>query len=245
MNGNGLDIISIIFLGVAVVIFLYLRSILGSRTGNEHQHYDPFGSDKAENTPQRDVNQDHDNVVTMPDRREAEDTAPQTQEVDVSEKIKKFAQESSDLGDGLTEIANADQTFDPDQFMEGAEIAYEMIISSFSEGDKRTLKRLLAKDVFAGFSDAIDQREAQNQTMTTQFVGFEKVSMLEAGLEDKQAEITVKFKSSLIRYIQGQDGDIVEGDEKAIEKITDIWTFSRSVSGRDPNWKLISTKSES
>ena len=245
MNGNGLDIISIIFLGVAVVIFLYLRSILGSRTGNEHQHYDPFGSDKAENTPQRDVNQDHDNVVTMPDRREAEDTAPQTQEIDVSEKIKKFAQESSDLGDGLTQIANADQTFDPDQFMEGAEIAYEMIISSFSEGDKRTLKRLLAKDVFAGFSDAIDQREAQNQTMTTQFVGFEKVSMLEAGLEDKQAEITVKFKSSLIRYIQGQDGDIVEGDEKAIEKITDIWTFSRSVSGRDPNWKLISTKSES
>ena len=245
MNGNGLDIISIIFLGVAVVIFLYLRSILGSRTGNEHQHYDPFGSDKAENTSQRDVNQDHDNVVTMPDRREAEDTAHQTQEIDVSEKIKKFAQESSDLGDGLTQIANADQTFDPDQFMEGAEIAYEMIISSFSEGDKRTLKRLLAKDVFAGFSDAIDQREAQNQTMTTQFVGFEKVSMLEAGLEDKQAEITVKFKSSLIRYIQGQDGDIVEGDEKAIEKITDIWTFSRSVSGRDPNWKLISTKSES
>ena len=245
MNGNGLDIISIIFLGVAVVIFLYLRSILGSRTGNEHQHYDPFGSDKAENTSQRDVNQDHDNVVTMPDRREAEDTAHQTQEIDVSEKIKKFAQESSDLGDGLTQIANADQTFDPDQFMEGAEIAYEMIISSFSEGDKRTLKRLLAKDVYAGFSDAIDQREAQNQTMTTQFVGFEKVSMLEAGLEDKQAEITVKFKSSLIRYIQGQDGDIVEGDEKAIEKITDIWTFSRSVSGRDPNWKLISTKSES
>ncbi len=247
MNGNGLDIISIIFLGVAVVIFLYLRSILGSRTGNEHQHYDPFGSDKSENTPprDRDTNQDHDNVVTMPDRRDTEETMQQTQEVDVSEKIKKYAKDSSDLGDGLTEIANADQTFDPDQFMEGAEVAYEMIISSFSEGDKRTLKRLLAKDVYAGFSDAIDQRDAQNQTMTTQFVGFEKVSMLEAGLEDKQAEITVKFKSSLIRYIQGQDGAVVEGDEKAIEKITDIWTFSRPVSGRDPNWKLISTKSES
>ena len=69
--------------------------------------------------------------------------------------------------------------------------------------------------------------------------------MLEAEIENKQSEITVKFKSSLIRTVYGSEGEIIEGDEKEIDKVTDIWTFARAANGRDPNWKLIATESES
>jgi len=245
---NGLDIVSVIFLGIAVVIFLYLRSILGSRTGNEQQPFDPYSNDNSDNMPNRDQatgrGNDHDNVINMPDQPGAPGNNPPIPEINMDDQIAKYAQEGSELSEGLNQIADRDQSFDPEQFMVGAERAYEMIIEAFAQGDTRLLKRLLAKDVYAGFSQAIDERKEKGQSMTTQFVGFDKVTMLEAEIEDKQAEITVKFKSSLIRYITQDDGTVIEGDEKNIEKITDIWTFSRPVSGRDPNWKLVSTKSE-
>lgn len=241
MNSNGLDIVSVIFLGIAVVIFLYLRSILGSRTGNEP----PYNQDHPDNVTTRQRTQHEDNVVSMSDRRENDEQAAPVPQFDINDQVKKFAEPGTELFDSLLEINKKDNSFDPDQFMQGAERAYEMIISAFSQGEKPLLKRLLAKDVYNGFSQAIDDRQANNQTMETQFVGFEKVTLLEAGIEEKQAEITVKFKSSLIRYIEDSTGDIIEGDDKAIEKITDIWTFARNINGRDPNWKLISTKSES
>lgn len=248
MNSNGLDIVSVIFLGIAVVVFLYLRSILGSRTGNERQPSDPYNRENTEKGTGHSPAREHDNVVTMPERPGGE-SMPQGQHMrpkpDITEQIKKFADDGTSLSDGLSDIANADEEFDPEEFMAGAERAYEMIITAYSDGDKRTLRRLLAKDVYTGFSEAIDEREAEGQQMTTQFVGFDKITMLEAELEDRTAEITVKFKTSLIRYITDADGTIIDGDEKLIEKITDIWTFARTAGGRDPNWKLISTESES
>ena len=238
MDNNGLDIVSVIFLGIAVVIFLYLRSILGSRTGNERP-YNPDTSDQTQS--KRD-----DNVVSMPTHhRENREQAPEQPEVDIDEQIRKYAEDDTVLSTGLHEIANADKNFDPEQFMQGAERAYEMIITAFSEGDKRTLKKLLAKDVLTGFSAAIDEREGKGQSMATQFIGFDKATMLEAEIENKQSEITVKFKSSLIRTVYGSEGEIIEGDEKEIDKVTDIWTFARAANGRDPNWKLIATESES
>lgn len=249
MNSNGLDIVSVIFLGVAVVIFLYLRSILGTRTGNERQPTDPYNRENNDKGPIHGNQQPDDNVVMMPDRGTAEHPAPggayQQQKPDISDQIEKYAEHGSPLSEGLSEIANADKDFDPEEFMQGAERAYEMIIGAYSDGDKRTLKRLLAKDVYQGFSEAIDAREAEGHMMTTQFVGFDKITMLEAVVEDRMAEITVKFKSSLIRYVSDKEDNIIEGDDKIIEKITDIWTFSRNINGRDPNWKLISTESES
>jgi predicted lipid-binding transport protein (Tim44 family) len=238
MDNNGLDIVSVIFLGIAVVIFLYLRSILGSRTGNERP-YNPDTSDQTQS--KRD-----DNVVSMPTHhRENREQAPEQPEVDIDEQIRKYAEDETVLSTGLHEIANADKNVDPEQFMQGAERAYEMIITAFSEGDKRTLKKLLAKDVLTGFTAAIDERESKGHSMSTQFIGFDKATMLEAEIENKQSEITVKFKSSLIRTVYGSEGEIIEGDEKEIDKVTDIWTFARAANGRDPNWKLIATESES
>ncbi|GJM01122.1 MAG: calcium-binding protein [Methyloligella sp.] len=238
MDNNGLDIVSVIFLGIAVVIFLYLRSILGSRTGNERP-YNPDTSDQTQS--KRD-----DNVVSMPTHhRENREPVHEQPEIDIAEQIRKYAEDDTVLSTGLHEIANADKNFDPEQFMQGAERAYEMIITAFSEGDKRTLKKLLAKDVLTGFSAAIDEREGKGQSMATQFIGFDKATMLEAEIENKQSEITVKFKSSLIRTVYGSEGEIIEGDEKEIDKVTDIWTFARAANGRDPNWKLIATESES
>lgn len=246
MNSNGMDIISLIFLGIAVLIFLYLRSILGRRTGNERTHYDPYSNENHDQANNRRKSGDNDNVVPMPGRSlpdEAHGEEPFIK--DIAAEIEKFAPQDSQLSKQLFKLADADGSFDPTSFMQGAERAYETIITAFSEGNKRMLKKLLARDVYNRFAEAIDDRESQGQTMSTSFVSFDDVSMLDAELENKQAEITVKFKTSLIRILRGADGAIVDGDESNIDKITDIWTFARNIAARDPNWKLVATQSES
>lgn len=246
MNSNGMDIISLIFLGIAVLIFLYLRSILGRRTGNERTHYDPYNQDDRKSKEIPTKTNDNDNVVQMPEQRSSPEFREPPQPVrDIKAEIGKFAEAGTPLNKGLLNIADVDEEFDPTSFMQGAERAYEMIITDFAEGNKRSLKKLLARDVYNRFAESIDSREKAGETMSTSFIGFDKVTMLEADLNGKQAEITIKFKSSLVRSVHNREGEVIDGDETNIEKITDIWTFGRNASSRDPNWKLIATDSES
>ena len=249
------DIFNLIFLAIAVIIFLRLRSVLGRRTGNERPPYDPYSPHEGKNTKDNQDGQNDtasrpsstDNVVPLPnvhqgEREPVEQAAPG---FDIIEQIRKFTDDDTPLSRGLLAIANRDTKFDPEHFMTGAEAAYEIIITAFSGGDKKQLKKLLSAEVYEGFAGAIDQRKKVGQTMQTAFVGSEQPKMLDAVLDRNFAEITVKYKSSLIRSIYDSEKNLIEGDERDIEKVTDIWTFGRDISKRDPNWKLISTETES
>ncbi len=245
MNSNGMDIISLIFLGIAVLIFLYLRSILGRRTGNERTPYDPYSNENPDPANRERGARDNDNIVPMPGRNLPEDMLHDQPRVkDIAAEIGKFADADSELSKQLFKVADADESFDPSEFIKGAERAYETIIMAFSDGNKRMLKKLLARDVYSRFAEAIDDRVSKGETMSTSFVSFDDVAMTDADIDNKQAEITVRFKTSLIRTLRGEDGSIVDGHETRIDKITDLWTFARNIAVRDPNWKLIATESE-
>ena len=242
MNGP-IDIFTLISLVVAVVVILKLRSTLGRKTGDEQSRYDryttPDSSDKSNGAAR------NGKVVTLP-RRGGEDHAmlAELSEKTVEEQesqIKKFTTDKK-LADGLITVFRADKSFMPEEFVNGAKMAYELIVNSFAEGNRKTLKGLLSRDVFDGFSGAIADRESRNEKIDQNFVGISKADILDAELVDNSAQITVKFVSELISATLNRSGAVISGDPNAISEVTDVWTFARDVNSRDPNWKLIATQ---
>ena len=235
------SIYNIIFLVIAVVIFLRLRSVLGKRTGNERPPFDPYSTRDTE-TP----SSAGDKVITLPRRTkdgEGDDLPPPVDVTDDDERLSKVAPKGSALEAAMKQILTADRSFDPEQFLGGAKSAYEMIVTAFAEGDRRTLKQLLSRDVFDGFVGAITDREGRGETVESTFIGIDKAEIIEAEMRGRTASVTVRFVSQLISATRDKDGEVVEGDPNSISDVTDIWTFSRDTSSRDPNWKLIATES--
>jgi predicted lipid-binding transport protein (Tim44 family) len=232
------DIYTIIFLALAVFIFLRLRSVLGQRTGRERPPYDPFSArDAVRNTPR-------DNVVTLPPR--PAETAPKTGETveagEPADRWKGVVPPGSTIASGLDAIAAAEKGFDAQHFLVGARAAYEMIVTAYAEGDRRALKNLLDKPVFEGFEAAMREREARGETAETRFVSIDAAEITGAELRGKNAQITVRFVSQLISVTRDRSGNVVDGSPDKVTEVTDVWTFAREVSARDPNWKLVATE---
>ncbi|MCW5696965.1 MAG: Tim44 domain-containing protein [Bauldia sp.] len=236
---NGFDPYTIIFLVLAVVIILRLRSVLGRRTGNERPPFDPF----RRNEP---VRRSGDKVITLPPRsgREIEAAVtPQNAAADAEVKVKEIAAPGSPLEASLKALLAADPGFDPKGFLEGAKGAYEMIVTAFAEGDRKTLRMLLSRDVYDGFVAAISERESRNETIDFKFVGISKAEITDAAVKGRTAHVTVRFNSELISATKDKDGTVIDGDEVKVSEVTDIWTFAHDIGARDPNWKLVATES--
>ena len=139
------DIYTIIFLALAVFIFLRLRSVLGQRTGRERPPYDPYS---ARDTVRPSTN---DNVVALPGRGGEGPTKPAEPAEPPAERWKGIAEAGSAVAAGLDAIARDDRSFDAKEFVSGASKAYEMIVVAFAAGDRRTLKNLLSREVYDGF----------------------------------------------------------------------------------------------
>lgn len=239
-----MDPVSLIFLVIAVVLFMRLRNILGTRTGHEEQPDDRYYRDdrhKQDNQdPSRAPTADDvgDNVISLPNRAEAE----QANEEKKQEQLEKIAPSGSALNSALVQLMAVDKNFDPQGFLSGAKVAYEMVVTAFAQGDRKTLKKLLATDVFNGFVAAIEERESLDHRVDFTFVGIDKASILEAEVTNKESMITVRFVSSITSCTKDDIGHVIEGDPNAVEEVTDIWTFSRTIASRNPNWKLVATE---
>jgi predicted lipid-binding transport protein (Tim44 family) len=237
MNGF-LDIYTVIFLAIAVLIFLRLRNVLGRRTGNERPPFDPYS--RREPAP---GSTGDDNVIGLPRRQAGRDVAAAEIEANAEEHIKTIAPEGSTLNEALRAIASADRSFDPETFLTGAKAAYEMIVTAFAQGDRKTLKQLLSREVYDGFVSAIGERESRGETIEFRFVGIDKAEITGAALKGSSAHVTVKFLSKLISATHDKSGEVIDGDPIHVGDVTDIWTFAREVNSRDPNWKLVATES--
>ncbi len=230
------DITTIIFLAIAVVVFIRLRSVLGRRTGTERPPFDPYS--RREPLP----GAGNEKVIDLPRRAGSAPVAPESTAAISPDRLKKFAPEGSPVHEGLKAIIAADATFDPKEFLDGAKAAYEMIVTAFAEGDRRTLKQLLSREVFDGFVGAITEREARGETIEFRFVGIDKAEFTAASVRGTTVQVTVRFLSKLISATRDKAGDVVDGDPIHVGDVTDIWTFSRESTSRDPNWKLVATE---
>ncbi|HET7850036.1 MAG TPA: Tim44/TimA family putative adaptor protein [Pseudolabrys sp.] len=234
------DIYTIIFLALAVFIFLRLRSVLGQRTGRERPPYDPYSARE----PARPATE---KVIALPNRTpEAAAKAPKAAEAPANpaERWKGIAEAGSPVAAGLEAIAATDPEFDANHFLTGARAAYEMIVSAFAQGDRRTLKGLLSREVYDNFDAAIAEREKRGETVESKFVAIESSDITAAELRAKAAQVTVHFVSQLVSATRDKVGNVVEGNPDRVTDVTDVWTFARDVSSRDPNWKLVATEGE-
>lgn len=240
MNGTlgTLDILTILFLVIAVVIFFRLRSVLGRRTGNERPRYEYDRFSTVDGKPRGD------NVVTLPQRGET--SVQITDELDeeaFAQRLKNIAAPGSEVALKLQAIAQADRSFDPQTFLKGAKQAYEWIVTAFASGERKALKQLLSREVFDSFASAISEREKSGETIDFKFVGISKSEILDAELVGKTAHITIRFTSELITATRNRTGETIDGDPSQIREVTDIWTFAREIVSRDPNWRLVATGS--
>ena len=229
------DTWTIILLAVAVAIFLKLRSVLGQRTGRERPPYDPYSARDAVRGAT------NDNVVTLPGRG-LDGAQKPTDTSEPSERWKGIAEPGTALASGLDAVASEDKTFDAKHFVAGARAAYEMIVLAYAEGDRRALKNLLSREVYDGFEAAIRDREGKGETVETRFVAIDKSDMTAAELRGRAAHVTVRFVSQLISVTRDKSGNVIDGNPEKVTDVTDVWTFARDLSSRDPNWKLVATE---
>jgi len=233
------DPFNLVLLGIALVIFWRLRGVLGSRTGNERPPFDPYAAThKPEVAPEKAPG----TVLRFPKDQPGE-PVPAGAEPPLPVWM-GYAPEGSPLATAIATLAEADPNFTPKSFIDGAKLAYEMIVDGFAKGDKAALKELLSNDVFEEFAAAIDARAAAGQTVDSRFVGIDKAELKSIELAGKRASVTMKFVSEIISVTREKDGSVIEGDPKEIREITDVWTFERDIASRDPNWKLAATQAE-
>src|SRR6202161_1341034 len=173
------DIYTIIFLALAVFIFLRLRNVLGQRTGSERPPYDRTARNVVQGAQQ------DNKVVPMPGA--VIDQAPLAPTADVApptDRWKGVAEPGTPLAHGLDAIAALDSSFDPRHFLSGARSAYEMIVLAFANGDRRALRDLLSFEVYESFEAVIKDREKHEQKTETRFVSIDKAELVGAEAGD-------------------------------------------------------------
>lgn len=238
--GNGIPFIDIILFAVIAAFLIFrLRSVLGRRDGHEQdRRFEQFGLGRKD-----DAKDDDDNVISLPDRA-ADDPYHDARMDDAAEAETETVIEGDDaVAQGLRAIRGADGSFDPEEFLVGSRVAFDMILGAFATGDRSTLKGLLSPDVYNDFDHAITARERENQTVEDTLVGITSSDIVEASMEGRNAFVTVKFVSEQINATRDEDGTVIDGNPNAVTVATDFWTFSRDTRARDPNWALVATAS--
>lgn len=233
------DPLNILLLAVALVVFWRLKSVLGTRTGTEKPPFDPFEVKRRDQAKQQDGNG---TVVEFPKSAPPAPAPAENDREPAPPVWTGYAEAGSDLAGALQKLADKDPAFTPRSFVEGAKAAYEMIIDGFAKGDKSSLKNLLSKDVFDGFARAIDERSALGHKVESRFVGIDKAVIQSASMVGNKASITLQFVSELITATYDKAGDVIDGDPGHVQHVTDVWTFERDITSRDPNWKLVATQ---
>lgn len=133
--------------------------------------------------------------------------------------------------------------FDKNVFIRGAQKAFEMILSAFSKGDAKTLSFLVNKELLKKFEEVINNRKEQGLTAETDLIGFVETEVESVKfVENNKVNLVVKFVSEQVNLLKNSDGEVVEGDENYVQKISDVWTFEKSLNPQINNWLLCSTK---
>jgi len=138
-----------------------------------------------------------------------------------------------------------ENTFDENakkDFLKGAQIAYETIVTNFSKGKLKDIKSLLDISVYEQFNTALDERKSKNYSSETTFIGINSAEIKHHQQNKNMFEVTVEFVSEIISCIRDKENKIVSGDPEKVKKVNDVWKFSKDSRSTNPNWLLIDTQ---
>ena len=207
----------IILAGIAVFLFLRLRSVLGTREGFEKPRMQA-----KKDAPKRDFK-----VIDGGEDK------------DITDNVDK----NSKSAEALRLIKSEDENFTVNEFLPGARSAYEWILMSFEKNEIDEIRELLSEEVAEAFDAVVDQRVSQGLTIEAEFIGIREMKLVEATYSSntKTAEISVSFVGEMTSVVKNSSGEIVEGDSKQIKRQKDTWTFSKDIKSSNPNWLLVAT----
>lgn len=208
-----MDPVLLIFAGLAAFVIFRLISVLGTRTGHE-QRRDVDGVQRSSRASE---------ARAEPEPARSRENAPGP-----------VSPEASSLRD-------ADPAFDEKAFLDGAKVAYEMIVEAFAAGDLKSIRGFLSQSVYDAFKEAVSTREATGYTMELKFVGIDNAKVVSSEVVNGELRAVTEFASNQVRVTRDRDGAAVEGDAARIDLVRDRWTFARKLQSSDPNWILVET----
>jgi len=142
---------------------------------------------------------------------------------------------------GLRAVVAGEGGFDVAQFLEGAKGAYRMTLEAYWRGDEDELRQLATLEVADAFADAIRARREAGETLENRLVSIERATVAAAGVQGREARITVRFDADVAAVTRNAEGEVVAGSLTDAVETHDVWTFARTLGDRDPNWKLADT----
>ena len=164
------------------------------------------------------------------------------QEKSIDERLNKSSTKRTNNGKIIDFNSKSFDEEEKKQFIQGAKIAYETIITSFAKGDKVSLRPLLNKNIYQSFSEEIDKRKKENLKSELTFVGVKYVSIKDFEKKDNIYTFTVNFVSEIITWKKDKNDKIIEGNQDEIKTVNDVWKFSKNMWSQNPNWYLVETK---
>ena len=140
-------------------------------------------------------------------------------------------------------VKNTFDENDQKEFLKGAKIAYETIITDFSDNDNKltTSKPLLNNEIYNQFNEALKERNERGHFAEITFIGINSAVIKEHKNIGKILNVTVDFIAEVITCIKDKNKKIISGDSEKIKKIYDTWVFSRDITSANPNWQLVNT----
>ena len=206
---------------IAVFIINRLRNSLGKKTGNESDIAQKFSQKPSKFTE------------SNPDKE--------------TEKAKKYPtdskniilHENNSINEKLNRVVRLDPNFTVENFVDGAKKAFEYILVKYSEDDDKSLKPLLANEVFNNFSDQIEQRQSKKQKLGITILKIEDPEIIDVNIEkNKLCFIKLEFKSQQVQITKDSKNLIIDGNDNLILNIKELWTFSKELKNKNPNWVL-------
>lgn len=234
MAGIPADILLYAFIALGLVF--WLKSILGTRHGDERERGNPFLDIEIK------IEKQGDNVTPFPGYKNNTSNSADPAEKDEIVLPRNVSINTKTAQRGLDDIQNLDSDFNLSDFATAVQDAFVIIVEGFAKGERDTLKDLLSDKVYDAFDNAITQREARGESVETQVHAIRQLDFIDAECEGRQAKITLRFTMDETCVIKNKEGEIISGDPDKVGEVIDIWTFARDIKSNDPRWLLVETR---
>lgn len=224
----------IIYIVIAAGLIFWLRSILGTRSGDERQRPNPYLQPEKPKDLKEYPYDGAEKIITPEERIIQLAQHPSS----------NMAVDNKTAENGLLEISRADKKFDIQNFLTNAQDAFVMVVEAFADGDRESLKDLLAEPVYKAFDAAITAREKTGEKAQAEIQSIRRADVIEARIKDKTAFVTIRFTADETRVVRDKDGEIISGHPDKVTKMRDVWTFGRKLGSKDPRWLVYETRED-